>query len=417
MSLEAAIPSLVLIALIAVISPLLADRLKRFNVPDVVLELLFGIIVGPYVLHWAHPNETVRAMSDIGLAFLMFLAGYELDLAKMRGRPLQLGAASWLASLAIALGLAFALVRTGLALNTLIIGLALTTTALGTLLPMLHDAGMLNAPFGRLFLGAGTVGEFGPIVVVAVLLTRKDPVISSLLLVVFISVAVACALLATKGQPPQVVALLRRHLHSSAQLPIRISVLLVFVLAFIAFKLGLDVLLGAFAAGLVVRLFTVGPDGPIIKGKLEAIGFGFLIPIFFIVSGMRFNLHALTASPSAYLRVPLFFALFLIVRGIPTLIFYRSTLPGPQRMPLALFCSTGLPLIVVITSLGVSQGRMLPENAAALVGAGMLSVLLFPMIGLNRLRRIGAASLEGEIDGLGPTVDMEEVEGPGDEAL
>ena len=393
---EASIPTLVLIATIAVISPLLAERLRRFNVPDVVLELAFGIIVGPYVLKLAHTNDVVNGLSDIGLAFLMFLAGYELDLQGIRGRPLRLASLGWLLSLGMAF--AFALVSTGLAVDTLVVGLALTTTALGTLLPMLRDAGLLETRFGAYIVAIGTAGEFGPIVAVAVLLTRKDPFVTSALLVFFVAIAVACALLASRTRPPRVVALMRRHLHSSAQLPVRVSVLLVFVLVYLAFELGLDVLLGAFAAGVVVKLFTVGEDSEVIKGKLEAIGFGFLIPIFFIVSGIHFDLHVFLTRPTALLRIPLFLALFLVIRGLPALLLYRTALPRDERVPLALFSATGLPLIVVITSLGVSQGRMLPENAAALVGAGMLSVLLLPMLGLNRLRRSGGVDPDASHD-------------------
>ncbi len=392
---ETSLPSLALIAAIAVICPLLAERLKRFNVPDIVLLLLFGILVGPWVLNWAHPTSVVNALSDMGLTFLMFLAGYELDLQRIKGKPLRLGILGWLISVAIALGLAFALVRTGLALDTVIVGLALTTTALGTLVPMMRDAGLLETKFGAYFLAAGTAGEFGPILAVAILLTKKDPRVTTALLALFVLVAVGCALLAVRSHPPRIVALLRRHLHSSTQLPVRVSVLFVILLVFLAYKLGLDVLLGAFSAGVVVRLFTVGEDSTEIKGKLEAIGYGFLIPIFFIVSGINFNLHALTSSPSAFLRVPLFLALFLVVRGLPALVLYRSTLIKPERVPFALFSSTGLPLIVVITTLGVSLGRMRPVNAAALVGAGMVSVLLFPMLGLGRLRRSGAITPTG----------------------
>ena len=416
MTIEDAIPTLVLIAAIAVLAPFLADRLKRFNVPDVVLELGFGIIVGPFVLKLAHPDSVVSGLSDIGLAFLMFLAGYEIDLQKMRGKPLKLGALGWLLSVAIAISLASVLVRSGFALDTLIVGLALTTTALGTLLPMLRDAGVLDTPFGPYFLAAGTVGEFGPIVAVAILLTKKDPLITSVLLVLFVALAVGSALLATRSQPPPMVALLRRHLDSSAQLPVRVSVLFVFVLAYVAFKLGLDVLLGAFAAGVVVKLFTVGEDSTVIKGKLEAIGFGFLIPIFFVVSGMRFNLHVLISSPKDFLRIPLFLALFLVVRGIPAFVLYRSALPKEEHVPFALFSSTGLPLIVVITDLGVSQGRMIPENAAALVGAGMLSVLIFPMLGLNRLRR-APGGIGSSAQGERSATDGSEGRGAGDEAL
>ncbi|HLN40832.1 MAG TPA: cation:proton antiporter [Acidimicrobiales bacterium] len=357
--------------------------------PSVVIELGLGILMGPYVFKLAHPNTLVTGLSDMGLTFLMFLAGFDLDLNRVKGQPLRLAAVSWLLSVVLALGVAFALVSTGLALDTLIVGLALTTTALGTLLPVVSDAGVLATPFGAYLLGIGTVGEFGPIVLVAVLLTHKDPVVSSLLLVSFVVVATVTAMLATRAHPPKVVALLRRHLDSSAQLPVRVAVLLVLLLVYLAFELELDVLLGAFAAGIVVRLFTIGgnsEDNKIIQGKLEAIGFGFLIPIFFIVSGTQFDLHILVSRPSALLRLVLFLVLLLVVRGAPVLLVYRHVLSRAERVPLALFSGTGLPLIVVITTIGTAEGKMLPENAAALVGAGMLSVLLFPVLGLRRLR-------------------------------
>jgi Kef-type K+ transport system membrane component KefB len=383
---EAAIPTLVLIAAAAVLAPILAEQTRALRVPSVVIELALGILIGPYVFKIAHPNELVNALSSMGLTFLMFMAGYELDLQRVKGEPLRLGMMGWLLSVALGLAFAFVLVFTGLALDTLIVGLALTTTALGTLLPVLSDAGVLTTRFGTYMVGIGAAGEFGPIVAVAILLTGKDPLINSLLIVAFVIVAASAALLATRAHPPKVVALLRRHLHSSAQLPVRLAVLLVLLLVYLAFVLSLDVLLGAFAAGIIVRLLTIGDDSEVIESKLDAIGFGFLIPIFFIVSGIHFDLHILLTKPSALLRLVIFLALMLVVRGVPALILYRSVFSRAARVCLALFSSTGLPLIVVITTIGTSEGRMLPENAAALVGAGMLSVLLFPMIGLRGLR-------------------------------
>jgi Kef-type K+ transport system membrane component KefB len=383
---EAAIPTLVLIGAAAVLAPVFSEQTRELRVPSVVIEIALGIVLGPYVLNAVHPNDVVSALSDMGLAFLMFLAGFELDLDRVRGAPLRRAALGWVLSLALALGLAFALVSSGLALDTLIVGLALTTTALGTLLPVLSDAGVLTTKFGAYVLAIGTVGEFGPIVMVAVLLTHKDPVVAGLLLVAFVAVAALSAVLATRARPPKVLALLQRQLHTSAQLPVRVAVLLVLLLVYLASELGLDLLLGAFAAGIVVRLLTAGQDSEVIESKLEAIGFGFLIPIFFIVSGIHFDVHIFVTRPSALLRLVLFLALMLVVRGGPALVLYRRLLTSAERLPLALFSSTGLPLIVVITTIGTSEGRMLPENAAALVGAGMLSVLLFPMLGLRRLR-------------------------------
>ena len=381
------IQSLALIAVAAVLAPLLAELLRKLRIPSVVIEIALGIIIGQQVLGWAQVSDLVEGLSELGLAFLMFLAGFEIDLQRIKGHPLVQACVGWLLSLAIAFGIAVFLVSSGFALNSLVIGLVLTTTALGTLLPMLRDADILTTRFGAFMLAIGTVGEFGPIVAIALLLSSDSPLGTGALLVVFVAVAVAAALMAIRPQPPKVVALLRRNLHSSSQLPVRISVLLIILLVWLASSLGLDVLLGAFAAGVVVRLLSHGEDGEVVRVKLEAIGFGFLVPIFFIVSGMQFDLDALLDSPRTILRLPLFLALFLVVRGIPALLLYRRDLPRDQLVPLALFSATGLPLIVVITGIGVDSGRMLPENAAALVGAGMLSVLIFPLLGFSRLRR------------------------------
>jgi Kef-type K+ transport system membrane component KefB len=389
------IPTLVLIAAIAVLAPIIAEFTRGIGIPSVVIELCLGIVVGPYVLGLAHPDPVISGFSDMGLAFLMFLAGFELDLQRIRGRPLRLAGTGWLCSVVLALAAAFAFVSVGLALDSIVLGLTFTTTALGTLLPVLRDAGVIDTDFGRYVMAAGTVGEFGPIVAVALLLTQKDPAITGLLLVVFVITAVAASLLAVRGQPPKVVSVLRRNLNSSAQLPVRVSVLLILLLIYLAFELGLDVLLGAFAAGIVVRLFTEGEDSEVIRTKLEAIGFGFLVPIFFIVSGIHFDLHALLHQPSALLRVPLFLLMFLIVRGAPVFLLYRGVLSRAKQVPLALFSATGLPLIVVITGIGVSVGRMRPSNAAALVAAGILSLILFPALGLRQLRRAGAVADTG----------------------
>jgi Kef-type K+ transport system membrane component KefB len=183
--------------------------------------------------------------------------------------------------------------------------------------------------------------------------------------------------------------MLGRHLNSSAQLPVRISVTLVVFLVYLATKLSLDVLLGAFAAGVIVRLFIRGGDNEEteqITSKLEAIGFGFLIPIFFIETGVNLDLHALEHRPKVLLLVPLFALLFLFTRGLPTLVFFRRVLDKAQLTALSFLSSTALPLVVVITTIGVDEHKMKPQNASALVAAGMLSVLVFPILGLRSLR-------------------------------
>ncbi|MGH9096042.1 MAG: cation:proton antiporter, partial [Acidimicrobiales bacterium] len=262
------IPTLALVAGIAVLAPILSELSGKLGVPAMVLEIILGIVVGPDVLKLAHPGSVVSGFSDMGLAFLMFLAGYELDLRRIRGRPLRLATVSWVSSVVVAVGFSLAVVATGLEHDPVVFGLTLTTTALGTVLPVLRDAGVLETEFGRHVMAAGTIGEFGPIVAVSVFLTERHPAITILLLVVFFVTAVSAALLANRPQQPHVVAMLGRHLHSSSQLPVRISVLFIFLLIYLAFTLGIDVLLGAVAAGVVVRLFTEGDDSPVIRGKL-----------------------------------------------------------------------------------------------------------------------------------------------------
>ena len=384
---EAAIPTLALIAIAAVLSPLVAEFLRRFVVvPEVVIQIIFGIL-GPYVFNLARSNSIVTALSDFGLTYLMFLAGTEVDPAIMRRGHIGLAAGSWVTSLVIALLMGVLFHSSGLVLDSVVVALCLTTTALGTLLPMLRDSGYLDTPFGPVVLSVGAIGEFGPILAVALLLTQRHTDLTILLIVLFVAVAVVAALLATQVRPPGFVTLLRRHLHSTSQLPVRISVLLVVLLVYLALKLSLDVLLGAFAAGVVVRLFIRGEDQEPVRSKLEAIGYGFLIPIFFIETGINFDLHALIREPHVLLRVPVFAAVFLFTRGLPTLVFFRRVLSRAQSQALAVLAATGLPLIVVITTIGVDEHKMRPENASALVAAGMLSVLVYPIIGFRRLRR------------------------------
>ena len=385
---EEAVPSLVLIALAAVLAPIISEGTRRvLAVPEVVIQILLGILVGPLVLDLVHPNTIITALSDFGLTYLMFLAGTELDLSTMRQGRLGRASGSWVVSVLVALAVGAVLHGTGLVLDSVIVALRLTTTALGTLLPVLRDTGVLRTAMGPVVLSVGSVGEFGPIVAVAVLLTSRNAGVTVFLLALFVAVAVVAALLAVQAHPPRFIALMRRHLHSTSQLPVRISVLLVMLLVYLAVKLSLDVLLGAFAAGVVVRLMIAGEDSPQVVSKLEAIGFGFLIPIFFIESGVTFDLSALEHRPKVLLLVPLFAALLLLMRSLPTWAFFRGVLDRAEARSLAVLSATGLPLIVVITTLGVETHRMRPQNAAALVAAGMLSVLLYPLLGLRLLAR------------------------------
>ncbi len=377
--------SLLLITLAAVLAPVLSELVARWRIPSVLFELLLGMLIGPAVLGFAEVDSFIDGLSTLGLAFLFYLAGYELDLRRIRGAPLNRAAAGWAVTVALGLGIAGVLVAIGFVLSDLLIGLALTTTAIGTLLPMLQDRRLLSTRFGDFMVAAGSVGEFGPVLAVTIFLGASNPRTEGLLLVVFVLLALGVVWVVERPRPPRFVEVMERHLESSSQLPVRIVVLLTAGMVVVAVYLGLDMLLGAFAAGLIGRILFPPEESRILGTKLQSLGFGFLIPFFFIVSGMKFDLDALLGSWDVAARVPLFVALFLVVRGLPALVVYRGVLPGRQRMALGVLQSTALPLLVVITQIGIETGDMRPANAVALVGAGMVSVLAFPLVGFSLL--------------------------------
>jgi Kef-type K+ transport system membrane component KefB len=332
----------------------------------------------------------------------MFLAGYEIDFQQIRGRPLRLAITGWLISLAASLLIAGAMVAwlTGSASDdlvahrngaALVVGLAITTTALGTILPPLRDAGLVNTAFGGRILAIGALGEFGPIVAAALLLTTDSPGRTALLLVGFVALALAGLWLATRKRPPRLARMVTATLGTSVQLAVRLSMLIVVFMLWVALGLGIDALVGAFSAGIIVKAFlSTGEreETEVIESKLEGIGFGFLVPFFFVMSGVKLDLKALFASPADIATIPLFLLLFLLVRGLPTLLLHRKdVLAKPGRSALALFASTQLPMVVVITSIGVQTNAIKASTAAAIVTAGVLSVLIFPLIGLRLASR------------------------------
>lgn len=385
---ELAQESVLVVAAVAVLAPILADLTSRVRVPIVVAEVALGILVGPEVLDLATPDDFLEALSTFGLAFLFFLAGLEIDFAEIAGRPTNLAVGGW--GLSIALGLTIALVLWGAgAIDApVLVGLALTTTALGTLMPILRDAGVLGGRFGTYLVAAGAAGEFLPVVAVSGILAVEagEPARTSLLLV-FGAVAAGAALVAMRARPARVVRLIQTTMGTSGQLAVRLSVLMIAALVVLAAELGQDVILGAFTAGIVVGIVIRHTDAREFEGKLDAIGFGFLIPIFFIVTGMDYDLDAVLDEPSSLVLVPAFAALFLLCRGLPALLLYRGDLERSELPSLALFSAAALPLVIAITEIGTDTGTMPEQEAVALVGAGMLSVLLFPVLALALRRR------------------------------
>jgi Kef-type K+ transport system membrane component KefB len=375
--------SLVVIAGIAAAAPLLVGLL-RIRVAEVVLLLFGGVLFGPAVIGWIQVDDSIALLSELGLGMLFFVAGMELEPKAVRGLSGRLAATGWGISLALAALAAFLLTITDVISDTLGVAIALTSTALGTLLPVLRDSKELNTPFGTLFMGAGAWGEFGPIIAISILLGADSRFVAIITLGAFTLVAVVLAFLPTKLASDRVRALLEAGHHTSSQTAVRVTMLLLIVLLAVAGSFGLDVVLGAFVAGIIVRRLAPPSEESSLTVRVEAIAFGFFIPLFFIVSGANLDIESIIANPG---RLVIFFVLMLVVRGLPQFFLYRRAIPdGRQRARFSLLVATGLPIIVAVTTLEVQGGVMRPENAAALVGAGALSVLAFPLIGGSLVR-------------------------------
>ena len=376
---------LVIVAVAALAAFLAALVGSRLTVPVVVIEIVAGIIVGPELLDLAQDDSFIDFFSNLGLGMLFFFAGYEIDFQRIRGIPLRLAVLGWVLSLALAYALGGLLELSGLVLSLLFTGSAMATTAIGTLIPILSDAGELRTRFGTYLLAAGAAGEFGPILIITLVFSTKGAVANAGILACFIVLAVITALVAVRGVG-RGWPLLERTLETSGQLAVRISVVLIFALGALANSLGLDLLLGGFVAGVIAREALRGREVRIFESKLTAVGYGFFIPFFFVTSGLKFDLTALTDDPIRLLELPLFLAFFLIVRGAPALLLYDRVLDRTDRFALGLFSATELPLVVAITTIAIEEGHMRGSTAASLVGAAILSTTIFPLLGL-RLRR------------------------------
>ena len=386
--------SILVVVAIFVAAPLISAAAGRavrsLVVPIAVVELVGGAALGPHGFGAAHLGETLDVLGSLGLGFLFFYAGYEIDFERIRGAPLRLGTIGWLFSLALAYSFAGILAAAGVVISGVLTGSAMCTTAIGTILPVLRDTDQLKGRFGSAILAAGAVGELGPVVIVTVLLGgESDKVSQALVLAGFVVLMVLMAFVSS-GAVGRSWGFLSRSLETSGQLLVRLTVALVVVLLVLANSLGFDVVLGGFAAGMIARFTLRGRDAAQYERKLDAIAFGFLIPLFFIKSGMNLDLSALGNDVGAVLKVPMFLALFLVVRGLPALTLYRRQLPLRDRVSLGLFSATQLPLVVAITTIGVDQQLMRPSTAVALVTAAALSVLLFPTLALL-VRRSGFA--------------------------
>ncbi len=382
---ETALQTLLWVAVIAAAAPLL-DELVRGRLPQVVLLLVGGIVIGPQVLGLGDP-DSIEVLAELGLGFLFLVAGYEVEPSVLRDAVTKRALMAWFASLLLALALVGALAAVGFVHAYIAVSLAMTTTALGVLLPLLREHDLTGGRFGRSVLSTGAVGELLPVLAIAVFLGSRGE------LVALISLAAVGVLALVLTYVPRVVEgtwihrSFHSHLDDTAQASVRATVLLLVLFLVVAFDFGLDVVLGAFLAGFVLRLLGPQEGAAALEHKLDVIGYGFFIPIFFVSSGMGLDIDSIAEAPQ---RLVIFFVLIVLIRGLPTFFAFRGVLPGPERLQLAVLAPTALPLLVALTEIGLDNGTMLPANAAALVGAGALTTLVLPASALALRKRQGS---------------------------
>jgi Kef-type K+ transport system membrane component KefB len=389
---------LLIVVAVAFAAPFVLGLFPRLRLPSVVLEIIAGIVIGPSVLGLVEVDQSIEVIAVIGLAFVLFLAGLEIEFDKLRGQVLRLTAAGFALSFAIALVVGFALKASGLVETPLLVAIILCATSLGVLIPVLKDAGEISTSFGQLVIGAATIADFGAIILLSLFFSGEGGVGATLLLLGALVLLAVVVYLVVRGaeRSVRIRADLLRLQDTTAQIRVRAAILLFVGFAAVSEALGLEVILGAFIAGTIVSLLDRDEvmTHPDFRRKLEAMGFGFFIPVFFVTSGVRYDLDALLAEASNLAMVPIFLVALVLVRGLPALL-YRPVLDGRRVAVAGLMQATSLPFIVAATAIGLELGLVDAAESAALIGAGLLSVLIFPLLGLTLLRR-------GEPDGAKP---------------
>ena len=392
--------NLFIVCLIAAAAPLALGFAPRLRLPSVILEIVAGIVLGPSVLGWVKIDLPVQILALIGLAFLLFLSGLEIDAHRLRGRLLRLALLGYLITLALGVPIGLGFHAIGWVRSPLLLAIALSATSLGLIVPVLKDARQSEGEVGQTAIVAATVADFSAILLLSLFFSASGGSTGSRLVLVIafaVLVGITGLVVSRAGRSMRLGAVLLRLQDTTAEIRVRFAVVLLIAFTALAERFGLESILGAFLAGVVVSIVDRdSASHPRFRTKLEAIGFGFLIPVFFISSGIRLDLKGLLDNPSALLRVPIFLLALLLVRGIPALLYVRG-LGRRSAIAAGLLQATSLPFIVTATQIGVQLGRISPVTAAALVFAGLLSVLIFPVTALTLLRRSDRAPV-GEAD-------------------
>lgn len=390
--------SLAFVALVAAVSPLVARLVPNKLIPETVFLLIAGSLLGPHVAGVINLTDSVELLSDLGLAFLFLLAGYEINPKTLTGSQGKRGLATWVISLI----LAFVAIRLSPELsisriNGIAIAIALTTTALGTLIPILKERELTGTRVGDAILSYGTWGELGPVIAMALLLSTRAEWKTILILVAFVAIAVVMAVVPAKAKKAghRVFRFLTENADSTSQTMMRVTVFLLVGLVTLSAVFDLDIVLGAFAAGFVLRYII--PEGDkALENKLDGVAYGFLIPVFFVASGARIDPFAVFAHPVLLVG---FIVMLLLIRAVPVFVALstgRETrdISSYNRLTVALYCTTALPIIVAVTSVAVEAEAMTQSTASVLVAAGAITVFLMPLLGSITYRVADAKPIE-----------------------
>jgi len=373
-------------SLVAVGAPLVAGLVPSLRIPAVVLEIVGGIIIGPQVLHIATPDVHVRLLATIGLAFLLFLAGLEVNLDSLRSPVAGLAVRAFVLSMVLAIIAGYLMNLAGADEDPLLLAIILVATSLGVVMPVLKDTGEIESEFGQLVFIAGSMAEFGSIFLLSLFFSKESSSPgSSLVVLIGFGVLVAASSFAVgrAWRGHWIAAQMERLEDSSSMLRVRAAIAILFLFAVLANHLALEAILGTFVAGALVRVLDRGNVfvGARLKDRLEAIGFGFVVPFFFVATGMRLDVNALFSGWSTAKELVLFFFALLFVRGVPAVL-YRARFGTRRSYVAGLMQATSLTFIVVAADLGRQLHKIDTATEAALVTAGLLSVLLFPAIAL-----------------------------------
>jgi Kef-type K+ transport system membrane component KefB len=381
-----------IVIIVAVLAPVLANLAPRLRLPAVALEIVLGVLIGPQVLGLVEMDATLTVLSTFGLGYLLFLAGLELDLTTLRGRTGVLFG-SWAISCVLALAFGGIIHLLDVEDQALLVAIALASTSLGLVVPVLREAGHSRTLFGQTVMGASSIAEFGALLLLTLFYSGQGVGTGQqiLLIALFCVMTLIVGLtVAGVGRVPSVWPSLERLADTSSQLSVRAVLVVFLVFLALATHLGLEAILGAFIAGALLRFLDRERhlENPSLRPKIEAIGYGFLVPVFFVTSGVQVDLEALIDSPRYLALIPVFVVAMLVVRGTPSLLF-RRFFDRRQIVASAFLQATNLTFIVVVSSLGVQTGALDAESSAALLAAGVLSVLIYPPIAAVALSRTG----------------------------